>query len=798
MFAIYADGRLLAASSLLDDDAYAILTPTVTMSLGNEPGTASFIMKHTHYLYEYPQEYKTEIKVSLDEEIIFAGRVNSISTAFNGDKTISCESAVGLLRDSQQIPYAERTSTPIKELQRILDNHNTQVQIGRKFYLGEVTANKAGIETTFSSDSFSDSLTSITNELISRFGGYLNTRPYGDGYILDWLSDYGHYCDQSIEFGINLLEFNRDTSIDDVWSVLLPYADKKTKEASSEETDEQPKDPMAEKITIAEANKGSMYYAVQERVDLYGLITKTEEFDPCDTSEELMTQVEEWIQKNKELPTPSVTVTVMDLHRLNPDIEAFSLGDKINIIVMPLEIEMLLTCTQVTWNLFRPNETRLTLGTPQQKLTDMYASTVSYVNDVNTKASNAAGSAAQNREDIGKLGQDLNIQARNLNAVADKVDVQAEDIKLHSERLDQYGDRIEQAEASIEVHAGQIALKASSADVDYVTKEFTSYKTHNDGVVESLQTEQQTLMTRMNSVEIDLNGDDGKIGLKAITSNLEGDTRKLKGDYEALLGEVDTLGESVSKAEVAIDSANGRIDACATKTEMIEVDGRLTKKVNDAQIAIDAANSNILLKADSTEVDELGKRVDSAFIEIDGLTDQVTIASGTVEELNKSEAAVWDWIGATPQVFATQDNIISFINVSRESVTIAANRVNLYGYVTASEFQAEVAAIKSLFTNLSVSGTAVITGSFNAKGGSVLEGITMITGSMSLAGDAISKKTVEVVTGGSVSVSISHEGHFYAYASSSASTRVQYSLPTGFSAKFSPTTESIAYLQWGS
>ena len=62
------------------------------------------------------------------------------------------------------------------------------------------------------------------DKLTGRLGGYLKCR-HEDGILyLNWLNidEIGEYAPQSIEFGLNLLDYSQSLSADEISTVVIP------------------------------------------------------------------------------------------------------------------------------------------------------------------------------------------------------------------------------------------------------------------------------------------------------------------------------------------------------------------------------------------------------------------------------------------------------------------------------------------------------------------------------------------------------------------------------------------------
>ena len=65
---------------------------------------------------------------------------------------------------------------------------------------------------------FENTLKAIREKLVDKLGGYLRLRHENDRLYLDWitLEEYGKYCNQPIEFGLNLLDYSKSVTAENL------------------------------------------------------------------------------------------------------------------------------------------------------------------------------------------------------------------------------------------------------------------------------------------------------------------------------------------------------------------------------------------------------------------------------------------------------------------------------------------------------------------------------------------------------------------------------------------------------
>lgn len=256
-----------------------------------------------------------------------------------------------------------------------------------------------------------------------------------------------------------------------------------------------------------------------------------------------------------------------------------------------------------------------------------------------------------------------------------------------------------------------------------------------------------------------------------------------RSDYQAtqrmsgLGGRASSLEQRMSWAEINIDENEAFIQLTAGRVD--EAEGRLSQ----AEIDIDGANADIKLWAQRTE--ENGQRISQALVDIDGANAKIDLNASRIDKnTNDISAANIRIDGANAEIAlkVNKNGVISAINVSSEEILIQASRINLAGYVTASQLSAELATINKL-----ISGDSVITKLLVRN----VEVQGRVTTSALRVGDYdASWKSVTVLTGASIHRTTS--GPLYAAPSSGAPATAQFYYTSGVSLDTDTTT--IYYL----
>lgn len=113
-----------------------------------------------------------------------------------------------------------------------------------------------------------------------------------------------------------------------------------------------------------------------------------------------------------------------------------------------------------------------------------------------------------------------------------------------------------------------------------------------------------------------------------------------------------------------------------------------------AELYVTNNEANILML--TGQIDSFNSRMSRAEMELDGVEARITLTASELVELEERTTSSEAQIAINKDNIAlkvSKDGIISAINQTSESVTISASKINLDGYVTASEFNARIADI---------------------------------------------------------------------------------------------------------
>lgn len=358
MYKIYADDTLIYDSELED---YRINKGSISLEI-NKSGSFSFSIYPEHFYYDKFIKMKTIIKVTRSDEIIFRGRIlNDITDYFN-NKVITCEGELGFLNDSIIRPFSFQ-GLPENLFKKFIEEHNSQVDDFKKFKIGACTVIDPNNYIIRENSAYETALSNMSSRLTNgSLGGYfvITHENNEDTPTINYLADYSMKDSQVVEFGSNLKNYTKTVKAENMTTAIIPLG------AMIDDESEK-------RLTIESVNEGKDYICDEQAVKDYGFIFKTVEWDDITQAENLLKKAKEYLSNviNQDV---TIELTAIDLHLLNKNIKAFSLGDYIKVISAPHKVNTTMMCSKQIVDLLNPDNDSIILGATLSTLSGNNAS----------------------------------------------------------------------------------------------------------------------------------------------------------------------------------------------------------------------------------------------------------------------------------------------------------------------------------------------------------------------------------------------------------------------------------------
>ena len=340
----------------------------------NKTGSLTFQIASTHPYYDKIKKHTSEIKLYQDDRVLFCGRVLNDEITFENIKNVECEGELSYFLDSiqrgKEYHLNGGTENVIKTyLKDIVSIHNSQVDESKRFSIGLVNISDPN-NYLYKISNYEDSLTVLTDKLLNIYGGYLMVRRENGVRYLDYVDELTNVSNQTIEFGKNIIDMTRYIKGEDIYTALIPLG--ATNETTDEGTGEETYEKRLTISSLANSTDGTIvkkndYIYDSEAVKQWGWIWKVQKWDDVTVANNLLSKAKDEL-KNSIDATLTLDMTAIDLHLLDVDIDRINVGDRIQCISLPHNLNTILIVKSIEIDIDSPENTQIKLVSPTGKI----------------------------------------------------------------------------------------------------------------------------------------------------------------------------------------------------------------------------------------------------------------------------------------------------------------------------------------------------------------------------------------------------------------------------------------------
>lgn len=354
MYKIIMDGNTIYYPS---DGKAVLISSTLNLEL-NTAGSLSFICPPENPYYEKIYNRKSIVSVYRDEKEIFIGEVREQTKDLRGNKKVQCVGLLSYLADSIQPQMEYHDQTPYQLLSKFLKNHNEQVDDKKKITIGRVTVTDPN-NSLYRFTNYETTLEVILTKMVDKLGGYLKLRREEELLYLDYLrlEEMGKATEQSIEFGVNLLDYTEDLSAEDITTAIIPLG---------KEIDGDEKDILKKYTDIKSVNDGKNYLVSKEAKDEFGWVCRVIRWDDVTVPANLLRKGSAWLKDN-QFEMVELALSAVDLSEFGIPTETIECGDRVRCIAYPFGMDRVFPVMKQTIPLQKPGEIKVVLGSNQAK-----------------------------------------------------------------------------------------------------------------------------------------------------------------------------------------------------------------------------------------------------------------------------------------------------------------------------------------------------------------------------------------------------------------------------------------------
>ena len=382
-----------------------VLSPKLTREV-SKGGSLSFTMTRDHEQYESLQKMSTCITVEQDDKEIWRGRVLSHEADWYNRRVIYCEGALSYFNDSAITPFNYEGKLA-QFLQHLIDAHNQQCgnMKMKRFELGTVTAALGDLVVHYGDrdsygvgEDYGSTWDIIDKMVLKVYGGYAycTYTPATGNNVLNYCDqafEADRLVNQTIEYGVNLLDFTEKTDTNSLFTRVYPMGSKHTVEETkwkwkflwwgekyTESHEERYGISGTDAATVSKyLPKGYSYRLDSSDGDCgwiqndaaaqkFGIVSALGEYDTDSDNDTFAAGVQD-LQKNSLMVT-SYTVKAVDLRDAGYDKDRLTFASYAHIISKPHSIDVIMLCTKLVEPLDQPDKKEYTFGMTRQTLTD--------------------------------------------------------------------------------------------------------------------------------------------------------------------------------------------------------------------------------------------------------------------------------------------------------------------------------------------------------------------------------------------------------------------------------------------
>lgn len=350
MYTVYAD-NVCIYNDVSPLEELRLVSPKLELA-DNSAGSFSFSMRPSNRGYDLIQKMITTITVYKNGVEKWSGRPLSVEEDFWKNRKVFCEGELAFLNDTSQPPAEYHNMTVRGMLAKFIEIHNSKVSDDKKFTVGTVTVEDPN-DSLYRYTNFENTLECISDKLVNRLDGHIRIRKSNGVRYIDYLADSDHTTSQTIEFGKNLLDYNKTFKMEDYATVIVPLG---------ERLDESPIEVLDAYLTVESVNDGSIYVKNEEGIAQFGWIEKIVHWDDVTTPARLLTKARNYLS-DLQFEDVSLEVKAVDLNIMDISAEDIDILDKVRAVSKPHGMDRYFLVSKMSIPLDKPDDMTFTLGT---------------------------------------------------------------------------------------------------------------------------------------------------------------------------------------------------------------------------------------------------------------------------------------------------------------------------------------------------------------------------------------------------------------------------------------------------
>lgn len=358
IYQMLLDGQTLYYSGDLE---CVVLDPEISLKM-NEAGSAKMGIPKENPLYNLIYIKKSMLTVYKNNVEVFYGEVQNYTRGMDLSRKLTAVGALSFLNYSQQPAHNYGNATPVQFIDALLAIHNSQMDPGnlntaevnrRKIRRGHVTVSiSSNVQDKITNNE--STLVALRNNLVDVYGGILRIRHQSGNLYLDYinLSDFEHSCDQSIEFGENLMDYTEEFDASSVKTAIIPYGARIENNESEFE----------QRVDITSVNSGKNYLLGQaSAIQSYGYVWTTANFDSVTDPSTLKSIAQAYLRET-QFEKSVFKLSAVDLSAVDVNISTIYFGDRIAVRASIFGMDAVFPIIEMVMKPLKPEDERIVVS----------------------------------------------------------------------------------------------------------------------------------------------------------------------------------------------------------------------------------------------------------------------------------------------------------------------------------------------------------------------------------------------------------------------------------------------------
>lgn len=354
MYTIFV-GNVCIFDDVAVENDLKLINPVLTLE-DNTAGSLEFTIVKSNPGYNLVKCLSSFITVKKRGVDFWHGRPVAETSDFLGTKKYVCEGSLAFLNDTTQPPH-DYTGTnnlgvrPRDFLQGIITEHNSKVEAGKRFSVGNVTV--SGTVCCFTN--YEKTWDLIKEYLIDTLEGHIRIRVVGGVRYIDCIEHEERLTQntQTITIGQNLLDFTKSFDMTDLATVAIPLG---------AYIDNPPAGSFQLYYDCSDANNGSVYVVSEEAVLTYGWIEKVLRFEDATEALTLLNKARTYLNST-QFDKMKLVIKAFDLNYADVNTDAIKILDEVHVVSIPHGLDKNFPVTKLIIPLDNPEEATFELGT---------------------------------------------------------------------------------------------------------------------------------------------------------------------------------------------------------------------------------------------------------------------------------------------------------------------------------------------------------------------------------------------------------------------------------------------------